>query len=107
MLRLLPKDIVNYIYNIIHKSNTQDIVNDYNRNVRSVKYLYIISLHQDNCFIWVKFKNVFIPFNHRNYYSNVTDIFRFGVKCAKIPKRYRYSLTHEEFELVSTPTSTK
>jgi len=111
MLRLLPKDIVNYIYTIIHQGNTQDIVNEYIQKVSVVEYSPF--LNENNCHVGIKLllygNNAYHSFNYRNilvHSYRLCNVYRSHIGCAKIPKRYRYSLTQEEFEsmLVSTPT---
>jgi len=48
MLRLLPIDIVNYIYEIVHKSNTQYIVNEY---IHKINIITRNNMNEDNCFL--------------------------------------------------------
>jgi len=101
MLRLLPKDVVIYIYEIVHKSNTQDIINEYIQKVRPVN-----SVYSRNYYIQVNFKNAFYSYNDRdlknmNYSYTSYVIRRFGVHRAMLPKRYVYSLTDEEIYKVN------
>jgi len=97
MLRLLPKNVINYIYELVHKNNTRDIVNEYKCSSRTVEFgqslWYIIYIRRKR-----------IDFNYRDMNPLRTyqfHIYRFGVKRAKLPERYRYSLTRQEFESMS------
>jgi len=98
MLRLLPKDVVNYIYEFIHKSNTQDIVNEYKGSLRA-------GVLGESSWYYIYINRTWIDFNYRHTSSGYIYN-KHGCYCANLPKRYKYSLTQEELQsmLVSTPT---
>jgi hypothetical protein len=109
MLRLLPKDVVNYIYTIVHRRNTQDIINEYIKKVEFRTRGY--KFNENNAYIQANLKYTYYRFNNRDfiqlsYYHKYDTPFyiynKFGVKCAKIPERYVYSLTRQEFKLMQT-----
>jgi len=106
MLRLLPKDVVNYIYELVHKNNTQDIINEYRQNIR-ISLFSNYDKNEDNCIIRYSNRGNPITYNDRllrgmTYHKVIYNLN--GRVCATLPERYMYSLTQEEFKLTSTPT---
>jgi len=73
MLQLLPKDVVNYIYTILHQGNTDDIIHEYKQSLVLVTTLHN-NLNQDNCYIIIILSpNVRLTFNYRQLNYIIPD----------------------------------
>jgi len=99
MLRLLPKDVVNYIYELVHKSNTQDIVDEYKCNSRAEEFA---TLTWFQIYIHGKWRD----YNFRKHITLNDYVYnKHGYYCSKLPERYKYSLTRQEFQSMSMSMS--
>jgi hypothetical protein len=101
MLRLFPKDVVNYIYETIHKSNTQDIIGEY---IQKVTAYTPNNKHENNCYIIYLDRHryndrdlIYMEYSYFGYKIYNPD----GLIRAKLPERYVYSLTRQEFKSMS------
>jgi len=91
MLQLLPKDVVDYIYTILHKSNTQAIINEYRHKTVDVD-VYLNSranLNEDNIYIRVLLHEDSYTFNYRSLrYIYNRYIYRNHTIQCDLPRRY-------------------
>jgi len=105
MLQLLPKDVVNYIYTIIHQCNTRYIVDEYLQKVYTNMSL---PSNQNNLYLYIRqapknlrlFNNRFLASNYTHTYSRIFNIHDYC--CAKLPERYKYSSTRQELQSMTT-----
>jgi len=107
MLRLLPKDIVNCIYKIIHQNNIRNIVHEYQNRTCIVEYCP--NLNENDFYLDIRLSRGVTAFNYRDIcdkrirYKYIYD--KYDYVCAIMPERYVNSLTRQEFQLMSLPTN--
>jgi len=100
MLRLLPKGVVNYIYEIVHKSITKNIIHEYIQDVKIISRNKNSNEYND----YILYKEC--PYNCRYLFGNFYVLYCYVYKkdlsvCAKLPERYIYSLTRQELKSMS------
>jgi len=99
MLRLLPKDVVNYIYTMIHEYNICNVIREYQSRLVSVesatRFHYVcINLppksmdYQYSCNCQYNYRHI----ESYNFISMSSVYNVHGSKCAILPERYIYSL---------------